>query len=163
MTAASGSSKHRFDARKYKRMLSQAMPRPISDDRELARVQAAVDKLIEKPEDKLSPEESALQDTLSLLIEEYEKQHYPMPEAPPYKVLRMLMEDRGLKQTDLTPIFGSRGAVSRVLSGSREISKSQAKKLAEYFKLPVGCLSRAFVLRSTDPPLRRQPEPEMPR
>jgi antitoxin component HigA of HigAB toxin-antitoxin module len=36
------------------------------------------------------------------------------------------------------PIFGSRGAVSRVLSGTREISKTQAKKLAEYFGMPVG-------------------------
>src|SRR5260370_27393957 len=119
MTAASSRPKRRFDSRKYKRLLSKAMPRPISDDQELARAQAAVDKLIEKPEDKLSPEASALLDILGLLIEEYETEHYPMPEAPPFKVLRMLMEDRRLKQIDLAPIFGNRGAVSRVLSGTR--------------------------------------------
>jgi len=90
-------------------------------------------------EESLSPEESALLDILSLLIEDYEKVHYPMPEAPPYKVLKMLMqEDRGLKQADLVPVFGSRGAVSRVLSGTREISKTQARKLAEYFGMPIG-------------------------
>lgn len=65
------------------------MMRPLSDpvrnEGELARIQAALDKLIEKPEERLSPEESALLGILSLLIEDYEKVHYPMPEAPPYK------------------------------------------------------------------------------
>src|SRR5215471_17396011 len=138
MTVATSRASRSFDTRRYKKLLSEAMPRPVRNDKELARIQTVVDKLIEKPEENLSAEESALLDVLSLLIEDYEKVHYPMPEAPPHKVLKMLMEDRSLKQADLVPVFGSRGAVSRALSGTREISKTQAKKLAEYFGMPVG-------------------------
>ena len=138
MTVVASRPSRSFDTRRYRKLLSDALPRPIRSEKELARIQTVVDKLIRKPEESLSPEESALLDILSLLIEDYEEVHYPMPEAPPYKVLRMLMEDRGLKQADLVPIFGNRGAVSRVLSGTREISKTQAKKLAAYFGMPVG-------------------------
>jgi HTH-type transcriptional regulator/antitoxin HigA len=43
------------------------------------------------------------------------------------------MESNGLKAVGLAPIFGGRGRVSDVLSGRRNISKEQAKRLAERF------------------------------
>jgi HTH-type transcriptional regulator/antitoxin HigA len=46
------------------------------------------------------------------------------------------MEDRGLKQIDLAPLFGGRSRVSDALAGKREISKAQAKALAAFFKVP---------------------------
>jgi HTH-type transcriptional regulator / antitoxin HigA len=45
------------------------------------------------------------------------------------------MEQRGLRQVDLVPIFGSSGYVSDVVNGRRGISKAHAKKLAAFFKV----------------------------
>ncbi len=56
--SATKTPKRVFDTRVYKRLLGQAMPRPIENEKELARVQTEVDKLTSKPEDRLSPEES---------------------------------------------------------------------------------------------------------
>jgi len=56
------------------------------------------------------------------LIEHFEENAYPIPEAPGYRVLRTLMENRGVKQADLLPIFGSRGIASEVYNGNRAIS-----------------------------------------
>ena len=56
------------------------------------------------------------------LIERFEEKAYPIPEAPGYRVLRTLMENRGVKQADLLPIFGSRGIASEVYNGKRAIS-----------------------------------------
>lgn len=109
------------------------MPRPIQTEKELARTQAEVDKLTRKPEDRLSAEEAELLEILSLLIEQYEDVHHPIPEAPGRAVLKMLMDEHELRQADLVSVFGSRAAISRVLSGSRAISKAQAKKLAQFF------------------------------
>jgi len=109
------------------------MPRPIQNEKELSRIQTEVDKLTGKPENLLTPEESALLDVLSLLIGQYEDVHHTIPEAPGHAVLKMLMDEHELRQADLVGVFGSRAAVSRVLSGSRAISKSQAKKLAQFF------------------------------
>jgi hypothetical protein len=55
-----------------------------------------------------------------------------IPDAPGYRVLQTLMENRRVKQADLLPIFGSRGVASEVFNGKRAISKALAKKLGEF-------------------------------
>jgi HTH-type transcriptional regulator/antitoxin HigA len=47
------------------------------------------------------------------------------------------MEDRSLRLRDLIPIFGSSSVVSDVLNDKRLISKADARKLAEFFHVPV--------------------------
>ena len=47
------------------------------------------------------------------------------------------MAARDLKQSDLLPIFKSKGIASEVINGKRGISKAQAKALAEYFNVSV--------------------------
>jgi HTH-type transcriptional regulator/antitoxin HigA len=89
-----------------------------------------------KPEDKLTPEEDALLELLTQLVERYEERHYPIPDAPPHVVIQFLMEDRGLQHKDLMSVLGSRGVTSEVINGKRRPSKTQVKALAEFFKLP---------------------------
>jgi HTH-type transcriptional regulator/antitoxin HigA len=48
----------------------------------------------------------------------------------------MLMENRGIRQRDLISVFGSSSVVSDALSGKRSISKTHARKLAEFFDVP---------------------------
>jgi antitoxin component HigA of HigAB toxin-antitoxin module len=55
------------------------------------------------------------------------------PDRTPEGILADLMAERGLKQADLLPIFGSRSVVSEVLSGKRGITKKQVKALAAFF------------------------------
>jgi HTH-type transcriptional regulator/antitoxin HigA len=43
------------------------------------------------------------------------------------------MEQRGLRQADLLPVFGSRSVASDVLAGKREPSKAHIRKLADFF------------------------------
>ena len=47
------------------------------------------------------------------------------------------MEERGLKHKDIWPVLGNKGAATEVLSGRRSISKAQAKRLAEFFRVPI--------------------------
>lgn len=89
-----------------------------------------------KGEDNLTPEEDALLELLADLIEKFEDQRYPVPEAPPHRVLQEVMQERGLRQVDLAPILGSRAAVSRIMNGTRAISKAQAKKLSDFLRMP---------------------------
>ncbi len=127
------------DSTKYGILLMQTLPSVISSDQELERLTEEVDRLITKgiKQGNLSPEEEKLLDLLSYLVESYEDEHYPMPESLPKEVLKYLMDDRELKQKDLLHIFGSTGITSEVVNGKRSISKAQAKKLAEFFKVSV--------------------------
>ena len=62
---------------------------------------------------------------------------FSQPEVSPNEILKFLMEQKDLKQSDLLHIFGSSGITSEVVNGKRSISKAQAKKLAGYFKVSV--------------------------
>lgn len=73
-----------------------------------------------------------LLDTLGTLIHAYEEQHHPMPECSGADVVRFLMEEHGLTQSDLAEI-GSQGVVSDILRGKRELNVRQIRALAKRF------------------------------
>jgi HTH-type transcriptional regulator/antitoxin HigA len=50
-------------------------------------------------------------------------------------VVRFLIEHQGLTQRDLIPQFGSESAVSMFLSGQRNLTVAQVRKLSARFKL----------------------------
>ncbi len=89
-----------------------------------------------KCEDGLSPEEARLFDLLANLLEDYEPRTLPtLARSTPLEMLKFLMSENDLKQKDVVPIFGSQGIASEVLSGKRAVSKTQAKALAERFRV----------------------------
>ena len=60
----------------------------------------------------------SLLDTLGTLIHVYEEEHFPIPDATGSDVLRFLMDEHGLTQSDLSEV-GSQGVISEVLNGKR--------------------------------------------
>ena len=118
----------------YGKLLAKSLPRPIRTEAEHERLTGMLLQLDER--DRISPEEEALAEVLTLLIEHYEEKYHPLPRVSPNESLKALMEDRGLKHKDIWPVLGNKGAATEVLSGRRSISKSQAKRLAEFFRVP---------------------------
>lgn len=125
----------RIDPVRYRRLLSRTMPVVIETEEENARMLATVEKLMQKGE-KLSAEEEKLLKLLARLIEDFEERFYQPSEATPLEVLTHLMEARGVKQSQLWEVFGSKGIASEVLNGKRGISKTHARALANYFHVP---------------------------
>ena len=119
----------------YAKLLARSLPRPIRTETERARFAETLLALDER--DDLTPEEEALAEMLTLLIEDYEEKNYPLPQVSPSESLNALMEERGLKHKDIWPVLGNKGAATEVLSGRRSISKAQAKRLAEFFHVPI--------------------------
>jgi HTH-type transcriptional regulator/antitoxin HigA len=129
MTAAANI---KIDARRYGRLLARVLPVVVKTEAENGRLLAEIERLMDKGEDA-SPEELALLELMSRLVEYFEEEHYPIPEAAPHAVLRHLVEQRGMQPKDLLPVFSSPGYVSQVLGGKRGISKAKAKVLASLF------------------------------
>jgi HTH-type transcriptional regulator/antitoxin HigA len=119
----------------YAKLLVKSLPRPIRTEDEHARLTEVLLGLDERED--LSPEEEALAEVLTLLIEDYEGKFHPLPNISPNESLKALMEERGLKHKDIWPILGNKGAASEILSGKRSISKAQAKRLADFFRVPI--------------------------
>ena len=124
----------RLNRRKYAQLLSRTLPRIIENDAELRQVTENVEPLLDKGA-RRTPEEEALCRLLIRLIEDYQQFHPLIPKLGPQEALQALLESRNLRQVDLLPIFGSRSRVSDAVSGKREISKSQARKLGEFFSV----------------------------
>jgi HTH-type transcriptional regulator/antitoxin HigA len=122
-----------MDRSKYGRLLLRVTPTAIESEAENERVLGVIEELMAKGEAKLSPEEDALIELLTQLVENFEKRAYPRKKSDPAQLVRFLLDQRGLKPADLASIVGSRGRVSDILSGRRSISKEQAKRLGEFF------------------------------
>jgi HTH-type transcriptional regulator/antitoxin HigA len=120
----------------YGKLLARTLPRVIETKEENERMIAELEKLDTRGR-PLTPEEGNLAQLITVLIQKFEEAHYPLGHAEPVEALRVLMEDRNLRQRDLIPIFGSSSVVSDVLSEKRSISKAHARKLAEFFHVPV--------------------------
>lgn len=111
------------------------MPVVIETEEENARMLTIVEKLMKKGEN-LTAEEEKLLKLLARLVEDFEQRYYKPRDAAPLEVLHHLMEERGIKQSQLWDLFGSKGVASEVLSGKRGISKTHARALADYFHVP---------------------------
>ena len=120
----------------YGKLLSRTRPRVIKTEAENERALAELEALdtLRRP---LTREEEALAELLTVLVRQFEESRYPLGHADPLDALRDLMEVRQLRQRDLIPIFGASSVVSDVLNGKRSISKNHARKLAEFFHVPV--------------------------
>ena len=115
----------------YTRLLAKIPPKVIRSEAENEHYINALYAL----EHKQSPtrEEKELADLLTLLIESFEAKRYQLPRATPRQTLRFLMEQHALKQKDLVGIFGTRSIVSEVISGKRELTKEQIRRLRQRF------------------------------
>jgi HTH-type transcriptional regulator/antitoxin HigA len=115
----------------YSNLLAKVPPKVIRTEAENEYYIEALYALEQKR--SLSREEKEFCDLLTLLIEDFEDRRYQLPRATPLQALSFLMEQHGLKQKDLTDIFGTRSVVSEVMSGKRDLTKEQIRRLSQRF------------------------------
>jgi HTH-type transcriptional regulator / antitoxin HigA len=115
-------------------MIARGAPRVIHNDRELEAYTEALFQLTSLETPSLAEEQAI--ELLTLLVERYEQEHYPIPAADPISVVRFLLDRQNLTQRDLIPEFGSESAVSMFLSGQRQLTLQQVRKLSARFNLP---------------------------
>ncbi|MGH9353605.1 MAG: helix-turn-helix domain-containing protein [Terriglobia bacterium] len=112
-------------------MIKQGAPHVIHSDEELAEYTKALFELTAKP-DPTQEEEEAIE-LLTLLIERYETEHYPVPDADPVDVLRFLLAQNGLSQRDIGAELGGESTVSLVLTGKRRLNRNHIERLSRRF------------------------------
>lgn len=115
--------------------------RPIRSKREHQAALEAAERLWNAPEG--SPEADRLE-VLTLLIEAYEREHFPIKDPDPIDFLHHVMEARDLTRKDLEPYIGSRARVAEVLNRVRPLTLEMIRKLADGLKLPADVLVRGY-------------------
>lgn len=77
---------------------------------------------------------------LVVLVELYEKEHFPIDAPDPIEAIKFRMEQEGLTNSDMVEYFGSRSKVSEVFSGKRGLSLSMIRKLSSGLDIPADVL-----------------------
>lgn len=109
--------------------------RTIEGERHYRAMVRLVNQLLDEVGDREDHPLSGLLDIVSAFTRDYEERNVAIPDADPVAVLRFLMQQHDLRQSDLADVFGSQSNVSEVLHGKREINARQARALAKYFNV----------------------------
>jgi HTH-type transcriptional regulator/antitoxin HigA len=120
-----------FDEAEYRALLTAYPPRPIEDKAELQRAEERIWELLAI--DERSRAQDAYLTLLSDQVERWEREHVVIPPLSGVELVKALLADRGLRQKDLVPLFGTESIVSEVLSGKRELQSKHIERLAQFF------------------------------
>ncbi|USZ48589.1 type II toxin-antitoxin system HigA family antitoxin [Halomonas sp. DN3] len=106
---------------------------PIHNDADLERAFARMEALWNAEDG--SPEADELE-VLSILIEHYEDEHYPIGPSDPIEAIKFRMEQQGLTPRDLEAYIGGSGRVSEVLNRKRGLSLAMIRRLHDGLQIP---------------------------
>ena len=92
------------------------------------------------------PPEGDRLDILTLLVEAYEEQHYPIPPPSPLDALEYHLESRGLTRRDLEPYLGSRARVTEVMNRRRGLTIDMIRRLHQGLGISAEVLIQPYPL-----------------
>jgi HTH-type transcriptional regulator/antitoxin HigA len=86
---------------------------------------------------------------LTLLIKYWDEEHNTLSDIDPVQLLKYLMSENKISQTDLSKILNiSKGVVSEILSYKKGFSKEVIRKLADLFKVSQEGFNQSYPLVS---------------
>ena len=83
-------------------------------------------------------------EVLSLLIDSYEKERYPIDFPDPIEAIKFRMEQLGYKQADLAEAMGLKSRVSEILNRKRKLTLGMIRKLNEVLGIPTEVLVKPY-------------------
>lgn len=87
-------------------------------------------------------------EVLSLLIENYENEHYAIDAPDPIEAIKIRMEEMNIRQADLVDIMGTKSRVSEVLNKRRKLTVDMIRNLAEKLKVSANVLVQDYSLKN---------------
>lgn len=119
------------------------MLKPIKNNKQyeesLSRIYALLQKNV-----KANSTESDELEVLSILVKQYEQEHYPVPKPKPLEAIKFRLEQMGMSEAELSEILGHRSRKSEILSGKRKLNLSMIRKLSERLHIPAAVLIQSY-------------------
>ena len=102
-----------------------------------------LDKIFDSPTGSPESDEA---DILGLLVDEYEKKHYPIEAPDPIEAIKIRMEELQLKQIDLVDEIGGKSRVSEILNRKRKLTVEMIRNLTNKLNLSADLLVNDYQL-----------------
>jgi HTH-type transcriptional regulator / antitoxin HigA len=117
--------------------------KPIKTEKEYQEALKRLEEIFDAPIDSQDSEEA---DVLAILVDEYEKQNYPIETPDPIEAIKIRMEELNLRQVDLIPEIGGKSRVSEILNRKRRLTVGMIRKLTKKLNLSADILVRDYQL-----------------
>ena len=92
-----------------------------------------LEEIFHAPVDSIEGDEA---DLLSILIEKYENEHYPIDAPDPIEAIKFRMEQMNMTKKELAEIIGYKSRVSEIFSRKRKLNLNMIRKLHEKMNIP---------------------------
>lgn len=90
-----------------------------------------------------TPESDELE-ILGILIEQFEKEHYPIDLPDPIEAIKFRMEQMGYTQSDLAEIIGQKSRASEILNRKRKLSLEMIRQISNKLHIPTDVLVQVY-------------------
>jgi HTH-type transcriptional regulator/antitoxin HigA len=119
--------------------------KPIKSDKELDAALREISRIFHA---RPGTKDGDRVEILTLLVEAYEKEHYPMPPPDPIEAIKFCLDQQGKNSKALIGVLGSRSRVYEVLRGDRPLTLTMIRRLHKEFAIPAEILIRPAKVRS---------------
>jgi HTH-type transcriptional regulator/antitoxin HigA len=113
--------------------------RPLNTDEDYRWALQEIEQYFDHEPPRGSPE-AARFDVLATLIEAYEAKEWPIEAPDAVAAIRLVMQERSLKQSDLANLIGSKSRASEIMNGKRPLTMEQAWTLYKHWHIPAEAL-----------------------
>jgi antitoxin component HigA of HigAB toxin-antitoxin module len=130
---------HNDIPKRYAELVELFMPRPLHDEVDYSGAIAVLDAMAGF---KMNADQEDFFDAITTFVEKYEAENHSLGETKmaPVELIRSLMEEHGMSESDLGRLLGDRSLGHRILAGQRGLSKAHIRVLAAHFSLDPAAL-----------------------
>jgi len=114
---------------------------PIKNEKDYQNALNRLEKIFDA---KMGTQEGDELEILSILIDKYENEHFPIEMPDPIEAIKFRMEQMGMKQKDLAEIFGFKSRVSEILNKKRKLTLEMVRNLNTKLHIPTDVLIQDY-------------------
>ena len=117
--------------------------KPIKSDKDYRNALERLEVIFDAPIDTKEGDEAEI---LSLLIENYENEHYPIEAPDPIEAIKIRMEELNMRQKDLVGIIGRKSRVSEILNRKKRLTVDMIRELEQILQISASVLVNNYQL-----------------
>ena len=117
--------------------------KPIKSEHDYEKALERLEMIFDSPENTNKGDQA---DILSMLIDNYENQYYPIEAPDPIEAIKIRMEEMNLKQKDLVGVIGGKSRVSEILNKKKRLTVDMIRELERTLHIPASVLVNNYQL-----------------
>ena len=114
---------------------------PIRNEKDYQKALVRLEKIFDS---KKGTEQGDELEILSILIDRYENENFPIGMPDPIEAIKFRMEQMGMKQKDLAEVMGYKSRVSEILNKKRKLTLDMIRKLNTTLHIPTEVLIQDY-------------------